>query len=96
MNTVTKAAANAEPKSLLDLVRRNMGAHYLVMKTRELTKAPSPEAFFGFGPLEVASLHFRKRGAGGGCWYRLRDGRVFDALGKPSQSPRPWYLRKPR
>lgn len=55
------------------------------------TSALSPEEFYGFRAEDVAEMHFRKRGVGRGFWYRLNDGRVFDAHGRPSQTARACY-----
>jgi hypothetical protein len=92
MRTAVRAAPSGDAECLRAIVDRSMSAQYLVMKTRELTgEAQTPEAFFGFRSDEVAEVHFRKRGVGRGCWYRLRDGRVIDALGRPSQPTHACY-----
>ena len=39
----------------------------------------SPEVFFGFSCRDVREVHFHKHGEGEGYWFRLKDGRVFDA-----------------
>jgi len=49
------------------------------------------EQFYGFAPAEVSDIHLRKNGHGTGLWFRLRDGRVFDLRGIPSEEGREWY-----
>jgi hypothetical protein len=68
-----------------------MRAHLLVLRTRTMTRARTPEEYYGFRAEDVECLHFRKRRFGSGLWFRLRDGRVVDALGRPSQRWRAWY-----
>ena len=51
----------------------------------------SAEAFYGFKPTDVVNLHFDKNGTGEGVWFRLRDGRVFDQKGEPSEKESEWY-----
>jgi hypothetical protein len=38
--------------------------------------------FFGFSPEDVDGIHTHKIGVGDGVWYRLKDGRVFNAYGE--------------
>jgi hypothetical protein len=68
-----------------------MRAHLLVLRTRAMTRARTPEEFYGFRAEDVECLHFRKRRFGAGIWFRLKDGRVVDSLGRPSQRWRAWY-----
>ncbi|MCU1336049.1 MAG: hypothetical protein JWO19_1630, partial [Bryobacterales bacterium] len=68
-----------------------MRAHFVVLRTQGMTAAPTPEAFYGFRAANVIELHFRKRGAGRGLWYRLKDGRVIDAFGKRALRSRSAY-----
>lgn len=49
------------------------------------------EQFYGFSAEEVSDIHLRKNGHGTGLWFRLRDGRVYDLRGIPSESGREWY-----
>lgn len=86
-----KPAPHADAERLRDAIGRTMSAHYLVMKTLEKTDACTREQIFGFGPEDVVEVHRRKRGVGRGFWYRLADGRVFDALGRPSPPTRSCY-----
>lgn len=51
----------------------------------------SAEQFYGFSPGEVTDIHLNKCGSGSGIWFRLRDGRVFDLRGIPSETGREWY-----
>jgi hypothetical protein len=46
---------------------------------------------FGFLPRDVEGIHLQKEGEGKGVWFRLKDGRVFDKLGKPSSADRGVY-----
>jgi Cu/Zn superoxide dismutase len=46
---------------------------------------------FGFLPQDVEGIHLHKDGEGKGVWFRLKDGRVFDKLGKPSSADRAIY-----
>lgn len=68
-----------------------MRAHLLVLRTRTMTTARTPEEFYGFRAEDVECLHFQKRRFGAGIWFRLTDDRVVDALGRPSQRWRAWY-----
>lgn len=80
-----------------ELLRRAdeiMRAHLLVLRTRKMTRANTPEEFYGFRAEDVECLHFQKRRFGAGLWFRLKDGRVLDALGQPSQRWRALYDRK--
>lgn len=65
-------------------VEREMSIHFLALALRGRTRARSAEAFYGFTPGMVAELHRYKQGVGPGIWFRLTDGRVFDALGRHS------------
>ena len=78
-------------EQLRDMARDTMQAHFLRLKERGKTNACHPEEFYGFRPEDVATMHLYKHGFGRGVWYRLEDGRVIDALGKPSQPERHWY-----
>ena len=66
------------------LARSAMRAHFLILRTNKKTKAHTPEGFYGFKAEDVIELYVRKVGYGAGLWFRLKDGRVFDAFGKRS------------
>lgn len=56
-----------------------------------LTNTVDAQQFYGFHCNQVETVHFHKHGAGEGCWFRLKDGRVFDWLGKPDEPDRAYY-----
>jgi len=72
--------------------RDTMRAHLQELRVTGKTKAEQPEEFYGFHPEDVAEMHFHKHGVGRGVWYRLKDGRVIDAIGKASEPDRIWYV----
>lgn len=81
------------PDELLHTVaRETMREHFLRLKSRGKTTAQAPEQFYGFRPEDVIEMHFHKQGFGRGVWYRLKDGRVIDALGRKSEPERNWYV----
>ena len=79
----------------LDVVPRVMRAYFVVLRTLGRTKAETPEELYGFRALDVSELHFYKAGFGRGLWYRLKDGRVLDSLGRPSRRDRISYAMRP-
>src|SRR5579862_684628 len=85
-NAITEKARAAETK---------MRAYFVVLRTLGKTDAATPEALYGFSALDVSELHFYKAGFGRGLWYRLKDGRVFDSLGRPSRRDRISYAMRP-
>jgi hypothetical protein len=72
-----------------------MRAYFVVLRTLGRTKAETPEELYGFRALDVSEIHFYKAGFGRGLWYRLKDGRVFDSLGRPSRRDRISYAMRP-
>jgi hypothetical protein len=54
------------------------------------TAAADPVAFYGFGPDDVACVHFWK-GNEEGLWFRLKDGRVFDGEARPCDTSEALY-----
>ena len=74
------------------MIRNTMRAHFVVMRTMGRTRARTTEGFYGFRPVDVVEMFFYKHGFGRGVWYRLKDGRIFDALGKPSRRDRACYI----
>jgi hypothetical protein len=73
------------------MAHASMRAYFVVLKTNGKTRASTPETFYGFQAADVLEMYFHKRGSGNGLWYRLKDGRIIDALGKPSRRARSWY-----
>lgn len=61
-----------------------MRKYFLRMKALGITEAASADVFYGFRCTDVATVHFHKHGEGEGCWFRLKDGRVFASHGIPS------------
>ena len=55
------------------------------------TEAATPEEFYGFTVEDVVCVHLQMHGMGKGVWLRLKDGRVFDAVGRPSPAEMHWY-----
>ncbi len=73
------------------LFRSFMVKHYQRLWRSEKTVAHSPEEMFGFRAEDVEQIHFKKQGVPvEGTWYRLKDGRVIDQYGLPSE-PDPYY-----
>lgn len=79
----------------LNTIKRMMRAYFVVLRTFGKIDAPTPEAFYGFHATDVYEMHFYKAGVGRGIWYRLKDGRVFDSLGRPSRRDRIAYAMRP-
>lgn len=79
-------------EQMQQMARENMGAHFVVLRNAGRTRARNPEEFYGFRPEDVAALHLHKHGVGRGVWFRLKDGRVIDAYGKPAERDRVWYV----
>ena len=88
-------AQKPEPKSGVEqmhqIVDNRMHAHFLVMRTMRRTRARTCREFYGFRASDVIMMHLQKQGSGSGLWFRLKDGRVIDALGRPSHRFRSWY-----
>lgn len=76
-------------------IKRAMRAYCVVLRTFGKTNVATPEALYGFHARDVSELHFYKAGAGRGIWYRLKDGRVVDCLGRPSRRDRIAYAMRP-
>lgn len=79
----------------LRAIDRKMRAYFVVLRTLGGTDAATPEELYGFRALDVSQMHFYKAGVGRGVWYRLKDGRVFDSLGRPSRRDRISYAMRP-
>ena len=69
-----------DPAHVLRVMRQTVA---MLQEARAITATDEidPVAFFGFRPEQVACIHSRKVGAGGGVWFRLKDGRVFNRYG---------------
>jgi len=74
------------------MARETMSANFLRLRDAGKTRASGPEELYGFRPEEAAEMHLNNQGFGRGLWYRLKDGRVFDAAGQPAHSDRYWYV----
>ncbi|HUQ94171.1 MAG TPA: hypothetical protein VM120_20990 [Bryobacteraceae bacterium] len=48
---------------------------------------PPPDLLrvFPFLPDDVEGIYTQKTGEGFGVWFRLKDGRIFDSRGQPSE-----------
>jgi len=79
-------------EQLHQMARETMSAHFLRLRDAGKTRASGPEAFYGFQPEDVAEMFLHKHGVGRGVWFRLKDARVIDAQGKPSEPDRVWYV----
>jgi hypothetical protein len=78
---------------LHQMAREIMSAHFLRLWDAGKTRACDAEEFYGLQAEDVAALHFHKQGFGrGGVWYRLQDGRVFDARARPVAAPAGGFL----
>ena len=83
--------ATDRKKRLHEMAAHSLGMWFAHIRGRGETSARTPEEFYGFRAEDVAEIHYRKRGQGRGFWYRLNDGRVVDAAGKPSETDRTCY-----
>jgi len=59
-----------------------METEFLFATTVNITEVKTKEDYFGFHARDVAYLHHHKLGRPRGLYFRLYDGRVFDASGK--------------
>lgn len=66
----------------VELVACMMETEFLFAKTLDGTKVETKEDYFGFHARDVAYVHHHKVGRVRGLYFRLYDGRVFDASGK--------------
>ena len=94
MPTIAELPSDEVPEAVRhEIARKAMSAHFCILRAKGKTcEALDPEQFYGFRPADVVEIHFYKQGFGKGLWYRLKDGRVISALGKPSNPERYWYL----
>ena len=63
-----------------------------IRRKRGLSSAADPVSFYGFTPDEILCVHFWKKGQEG-TWFRLRDSRVIDDGGHPSETDMELYMR---
>ena len=66
----------------VELVACMMETEFLFAKMLDGTKVETKEDYFGFHARDVAYVHHHKVGRVRGLYFRLYDGRVFDASGK--------------
>ena len=94
MSTISQLPRHAIPDSVMRTIAdETMKAHFRILCSKAKNcGAETPEQFYGFKPDDVDEMHFHKQGFGKGVWYRLKDGRVIDALGNPSEVERHWYV----
>jgi hypothetical protein len=76
-----------------DIIRVMMSTRFHELKAANGTAAESVEKMYPFQPEEVSSVYLHKRGVGAGVWFRLKDGRVYDSHGQPSER-RPTLYRR--
>ncbi len=79
-------------EKLQHIARETMSAHFLRHRSAGATRASGPEEFYGFRPEDVAAIFLHKHGFGRGVWFNLKDGRVIDVHGRPSDRDRAWYV----
>jgi hypothetical protein len=63
---------------------RVMTSAFLFCRLDRRTTAATKEEFFGFTCRDVVDVYSHKQGHGFGTFFHLRDGRVFDHAGQPS------------
>ena len=79
-------------EKLQHIARETMSAHFLRHRSAGATRASGPEEFYGFRSEDVAAIFLHKHGFGRGVWFNLKDGRVIDVHGRPSDRDRAWYV----
>jgi hypothetical protein len=72
-------------------IRALMSAMHRSAQDQRATPAATPEEFYGFTAEDVVHVHLYKQGVGKGVWFRLKDCRVVDVVGQPSQPESHWY-----
>jgi hypothetical protein len=92
MTKALKPDPKCGAEQMHQIVDNTMRAHFLVMRTMRRTRARTCREFYGFRASDVIMMHLQKQGLGSGLWFRLKDGRVIDALGRPSHRFRSWYV----
>jgi hypothetical protein len=58
------------------------------VKSNRIDGNLSPEQVYSFNVSGIIGVHTHKIGYGGGIWFRLKDGRVFNKYGK-EDNPNP-------
>jgi hypothetical protein len=89
--TPTGRGRNVSAEEIRDIAQEAMRRQFEHLRKRGKAQASTPEEFYGFGPGDVIAVYAHKHGEGNGMWLRLKDGRVVDYLGKPSQPGAEWY-----
>lgn len=79
------------PAMTISQLRTFMQRQFDKLRQRRAIRAATPEELFGFRAEDVVKVYLHKRGFGRGLWFRLNDGRVLDAKGRPTHSERHWY-----
>jgi hypothetical protein len=92
MTNTRKPEPKGGAEQMHRIVDSTMRAHFLVMRTMRRTRARTCREFYGFRDSDVIMMHFQKQGLGSGLWFRLKDGRVIDSVGRPSHRFRSWYV----
>jgi hypothetical protein len=94
MPTIAEVPSEEIPEDVRhNIARETMMAHFQILRAKgKHRSAQTPEQFYRFRPEDVVEIHFHKHGFGRGVWYRLKDGRVINAVGNPSQPDRSWYV----
>ena len=76
----------------LNVYRAAMNKYWrLAVKRGRIPAGTTPEQYFGFRVIDIACMHRHLAGVGRGVWFRLDDGRVVDAMGKPAMADRSQY-----
>ena len=97
MVNITKSRVQEQPEDPARLVGNAMRAHFLVLWTQGRTGvARTAEEFYGFSAKDVIEMHFEKREPARGLWFRLRNGRVINAVGKASHPAPSHYAVPPK
>lgn len=85
----TEEMVEIEVYKVMDLI---LERQFQINKRLALTDAETREGFFGFTGRDVVAIHYTKRGFPfKGLFFRLRDGRVFDAAARPHEPDRCLY-----
>lgn len=94
--TISQLPRHAIPDRVMrNIAHETMKAHFRILQSKGKNRGTAtPDKFYGFRAGDVDEMHFHKQGFGRGVWYRLKDGRVIDALGKPSETGRHWYASR--
>lgn len=94
MPTIAEVPSDEIPEDVRhNIARETMMRHFQILRAKGKHRAAqSPEQFYGFRPEDVVEIHSHKQGFEPGVWYRLKDGRVINAIGKPSEPENSWYV----